>query len=72
MTLHLPLEVTMTDPGEGSLSSLHLFLDQNEARRAKRIFWETTPHPFSKGLDDRSPPFLSQGLDPALPSDCPC
>ena len=42
-----------------------LFLDQTEARRAEKIFGETTLPPLSKGLDDRAPP-LSQGLDPAL------
>ena len=33
-----------------------LFLDQNEARRAEKIFSEARPHPLSQGLDDRPPP----------------
>ena len=44
-----------------------LFLDQNEARRAEKIFSEARPHPLSQGLDDRPPP-LCEGLDPPL--DC--
>ena len=40
-----------------------LCLDQNEARRAEKNFWETPP-PLFKGLDDGPP--LSQSLDPAL------
>ena len=40
-----------------------LFLDQTEAQRAKKIFWDTPPS-VSKGLDNHSP--LSQGLDLAL------
>ena len=35
-----------------------LFLDQNEARRAEKIFLEACPHPLSQGLDDRAPPDL--------------
>ena len=47
-----------------------LFLDQNEARRAEKIFFEACPHPLSQGLDDRptTPPPLCEGLD--LPLDC--
>ena len=33
-----------------------LFLDQNEARRAEKIFFEACSHPLSQGLDDRSTP----------------
>ena len=57
----------MADPGEGPGRPPlpPLFLDQTEARRAGKIFWETSPSlPLSKGLDDRPP--LSQSLDPAL------
>ena len=48
-----------------------LFLDQNEARRAEKNFFEACPHPLSQGLDDRSttpPPPLCEGLDLSL--DC--
>ena len=48
--------------GPGGLAP-PLFLDQNEARRAKKVLGGDRP-PLSKGLDD--PPPLSQGLDPAL------
>ena len=52
--------------GEGPGPGPSLFLDQTEARRAKKKFWETAPPPPpSKGLNDWGPP-LSQGLDPAL------
>ena len=33
-----------------------LFLDQNEARRAEKNFFEACPHPLSPGLDDRPTP----------------
>ena len=42
-----------------------LFLDQNEARRAKKCLGGDRP-PLFKGLDAPPPPPLSQGLDPAL------
>ena len=42
-----------------------LVLDQTEAREAEKMFLESSP-PLSKGLDDRPPPNLSQGVDPAL------
>ena len=42
-----------------------LFLDQNEAQRSNKIFFETGP-PLSQGLDDWRPPLLSKGLDPPL------
>ena len=50
-----------------------LFLDQNEARRTEKKFFEACPHPLSQGLDDRPtpptpPPPLCEGLD--LPLDC--
>ena len=43
-----------------------LFLDQNEARRAKKFWGGDHRPPLSKGMDDPPPPPLSQGLDPAL------
>ena len=36
-----------------------LFLDQTEARRAEKNFFETAP-PLSQGLDDRPPPYLDR------------
>ena len=43
----------------------HLFVDQTEAQRAKKVFLETAaPPPLSKGVDERPP--LSQALDPSL------
>ena len=42
----------------------HLFVDQTEGQRAKKLFLETAPPPLSKGVDERPP--LSQALDPAL------
>ena len=47
----------------------HLFLDQTEARRAEKIFFDTGHPLLCKGLNDRPPPptpTLSQGLDLAL------
>ena len=37
------------------------FFDQNEAQRAKKIFWGDRALPLSQDLDD--PPPLSEGLD---------
>ena len=39
-----------------------LFLDQTEARRAEKNFFETTPPPLSQGLDDRVPPLSGPPL----------
>ena len=39
-----------------------LFLDQTEARRVEKNFFETAA-PLSQGLDDRTPLPLSEGLD---------
>ena len=49
----------MSDPGEGPGGGL-LFLDQTEAQRAEKNFFETTPppHTLSQGLDDRAPHYL--------------
>ena len=56
----------MANPGEGpGGNGPPLFLDQNEAPRPEKIFFETGP----QGLDDPSPlplPPLSDGLDPPL------
>ena len=43
-----------------------LILDQTEARRAEKDFFETAPPPFSKGLGATPLLSLSQGLDAAL------
>ena len=50
----------MQDLGEehGGRPPPPLFLDQNEARRAEKIFFEACPHPLSQGLDDRAPPYV--------------
>ena len=40
--------------------------DQTEARSAKKIIFGDWPSLSYKGLNDRSPPPLSQGLDPAV------
>ena len=59
--------ITIADPGEGPggpPSPPPSFLDQNETRRAEKIFFETGP-PLSQGLDNQAPP-LSEGLDPPL------
>ena len=42
-----------------------LFLDQTEARRAEKFFWETGPPSLCQGLDYWAPP-LSEGLDSPL------
>ena len=57
---------SVVDPGAGPGGSAPppVFLDQTEAQKAEKYFWQTTPLPFSKGLDDWAPS-LSQGLDPA-------
>ena len=59
--------VPVMDPGEGPGTPAPpppIFLDQTEAQRAKKIFFETAP-PLCQGLDDWAPP-LSEGLDPPL------
>ena len=44
----------------------YLVLDQTEAWRAENnFFWDRAPR-LSQGLDDRSLPCLSEGLDPLL------
>ena len=51
--------ITIADPGEGP-EGAHpppLFLDENEARRAKKIFLRPGP-PLSQGLDDQAPPLI--------------
>ena len=40
-----------------------LFLDQNEAQRAEKIFFETSPPPLSQSVDDPPPQLLFEGLD---------
>ena len=45
---------SVVDPGEGLRGPL--FLDQTEARRVEKIFFETAA-PLSQGLYDRPPPF---------------
>ena len=67
----------MADPGEGPGGGgggagppppprPPISLDQTEATRAEKVFWENaTDLPLSQGLDDRTPP-LSEGLDPPL------
>ena len=47
------------------MSSQPLFLDQTEARRANKKFFEDQAPVLSQGLDDCPPP-LSKGLDPPL------
>ena len=47
-----------------------LFLDQTEAQKAEKHFWDQDP--LHQGLDDRPPPTpppLSEGLDPPLDCD---
>ena len=58
--------VPVMDPGEGpgGTAPPPIFLDQTEAQRVKKNFFETAP-PLSQGLVDRAPP-LSEGLDPPL------
>ena len=58
---------SVADPGEGPGGpGPTLFLDQNEVRRAEKIFfWDRAPPPLSQSLDDRASP-LSEGLDPRL------
>ena len=53
---------TVADPGEGpgGVRPLPLFLDQTEARRAKKHFFWRPPPPLSKDLDDRPPPLISR------------
>ena len=59
--------VPVMDPGEGpgGTAPPPIFLDQTEAQRVKKNFFETAPPPLSQGLVDRAPP-LSEGLDPPL------
>ena len=49
------------DPGERPTPPPPPFFDQNEAQRAKKIFWGDRALPLSQDLDD--PPPLSEGLD---------
>ena len=59
--------VPVMDPGEGPggpAPPAPIFLDQTEAQRAKKIFFESVPqHP---------PPPLSEGLDPPYPLKLTC
>ena len=62
-------QLPVGDPEEGpGEPSPPLFLDQTEAQRVEKKFFETGPPPLSHGLDDRPPPLLplSVGLDPPL------
>ena len=44
--------VPVMDPGEGPGGSAPpVFLDQTEAQRAKKIFFESVPPPLFEGLD---------------------
>ena len=58
------MEVRLQNPGEGPGGpGPPLFLDQNEARRTEKIFFEAGPAPLSEGLHDRPnppppPPYL--------------
>ena len=45
-----------------------LFLEQNEARRAEKIFFEDRPSPLPQSLDAPPPPPPSECLDPPLQS----
>ena len=45
-----------------------LFLEQNEARRAEKIFFEDRPSPLPQSLDALPPSPPSEGLDPPLQS----
>ena len=45
----------MADPGEGPATPPP-FLDQTEARRAEKIFLETSPPHLSQDLNDPPPP----------------
>ena len=61
MTHQVKRQYSVADPGEGP--GAPLFFDQNEARRAEKIYLEIVPS-LSQGLDDRprplppSPPYL--------------
>ena len=59
-----PLPSQIQGRGPGAHPPPPSFLDQNETRRAEKIFLETGP-PLSQGLDNQAPP-LSEGLDPPL------
>ena len=60
-----PPYCSVVDPGEGHRDPTPpLFLNQNEAWRPKN--GDPPPPLLSRGLDDRVPIPLSQGLDPAL------
>ena len=63
--------LTVADPGEEpGWPGSPLFLDQNEARRAEKIFFETASPPLISGSGwppIPPPPLpLSEGLDPPL------
>ena len=50
-------DLTVADPGEGPGGpGPPLFFHQNEARSAEKNFFSRPGPPFSKGLDDRTPP----------------
>ena len=53
------LPMADADLREGARGGLgpHLFLDQAEARRAKKNLFGDRP-PLSQGLDDQAPPYL--------------
>ena len=51
---------SVADPGEGPGGPAPpLCLDQTQAPRAEKFFWETAP-PLSKGLDNRAPRLISR------------
>ena len=52
-----PMKVAVADGGARGARPPQLFLDQTEARRAKKIFLGAPPT-LSKGLDDHPPPYL--------------
>ena len=51
--------------GGGGGRAPHIFLDQTEAQRAEKIFFQTGPPHFISGSGWPGPP-LSPGLDPPL------
>ena len=68
LTLQVPVVTSGGSRGGAGGFLPPLFLDQTEARRAEKNFWETTPLISGSGWPPPPPPPLSEALGPPLVS----
>ena len=75
LTVLIPVDTCILFPGSGGSRGgawgarpPPLFLDQNEARRAEKKIGRAGAPPYLRVWMTTSPPPLSEGLDPPLPS----